>query len=291
VFGGEAARERCARSPFRSRSRLKGRNLAVATSRSRLERGADVRTERAPGLERAMGIEPTLSAWKAEVLPLNYARTLRREAQPLRRKTQREPAGVDPKARETGREEQAGREWWGEADSNRRRCYHQIYSLAHLAALEPPRGSSAVPAPPRVRMAHAKAPERGERAERDQAARKESRRRAKLARPLELANVAVRGGFSRSTSGQTRAVFSADDAANRSVRAKPSAAVARSFELSRRRGPAPPQVAASLGMRGSIAAALGGPLPCHLGCRVSSEQPDADVGEPSAAELTLEGGT
>jgi hypothetical protein len=26
-------------------------------------------------LERAMGIEPTLSAWKAEVLPLNYART------------------------------------------------------------------------------------------------------------------------------------------------------------------------------------------------------------------------
>src|SRR5580692_7743040 len=26
-------------------------------------------------LERAMGIEPTRSAWKAEVLPLNYART------------------------------------------------------------------------------------------------------------------------------------------------------------------------------------------------------------------------
>jgi hypothetical protein len=25
-------------------------------------------------MERAMGIEPTLSAWKAEVLPLNYAR-------------------------------------------------------------------------------------------------------------------------------------------------------------------------------------------------------------------------
>ena len=29
--------------------------------------------------------------------------------------------------------------WWGEADSNRRRQCHQIYSLAHLAALEPPR--------------------------------------------------------------------------------------------------------------------------------------------------------
>ncbi len=26
------------------------------------------------GVERAMGIEPTLSAWEAEVLPLNYAR-------------------------------------------------------------------------------------------------------------------------------------------------------------------------------------------------------------------------
>ena len=26
-------------------------------------------------LERVMGIEPTLSAWKAEVLPLNYTRT------------------------------------------------------------------------------------------------------------------------------------------------------------------------------------------------------------------------
>ena len=25
-------------------------------------------------IERAMGIEPTLSAWKAEVLPLNYTR-------------------------------------------------------------------------------------------------------------------------------------------------------------------------------------------------------------------------
>ncbi len=27
-------------------------------------------------LERVMGIEPTLSAWKAEVLPLNYTRTI-----------------------------------------------------------------------------------------------------------------------------------------------------------------------------------------------------------------------
>ena len=27
-------------------------------------------------LERVMGVEPTLSAWKAEVLPLNYTRAL-----------------------------------------------------------------------------------------------------------------------------------------------------------------------------------------------------------------------
>ena len=26
------------------------------------------------GMERVMGIEPTLSAWEAEVLPLNYTR-------------------------------------------------------------------------------------------------------------------------------------------------------------------------------------------------------------------------
>ncbi len=26
-------------------------------------------------MERVMGIEPTISAWKAEVLPLNYTRT------------------------------------------------------------------------------------------------------------------------------------------------------------------------------------------------------------------------
>ena len=31
-------------------------------------------------LERVMGIEPTLSAWEAEVLPLNYTRVLRYKA-------------------------------------------------------------------------------------------------------------------------------------------------------------------------------------------------------------------
>ena len=103
-------------------------------------------------LERAMGIEPTLSAWKAEVLPLNYARLeLRAE------RHQQRCAGFDSRADShlirvaerqleaahrsnsggTGRLVSQGL-WWGEADSNRRRCYHQIYSLAHLAALESP---------------------------------------------------------------------------------------------------------------------------------------------------------
>ncbi len=56
-------------------------------------------------MERAMGIEPTLSAWKAEVLPLNYARI--------------------------------GKLWWRGQDSNLRRLSRQIYSLIPLAAREP----------------------------------------------------------------------------------------------------------------------------------------------------------
>ncbi|MDF2867700.1 MAG: hypothetical protein K0S11_1170 [Gammaproteobacteria bacterium] len=50
-----------------------------------------------------MGIEPTLSAWKAEVLPLNYTRE----------------------------------NWWRGKDSNLRRQSRQIYSLIPLAAREP----------------------------------------------------------------------------------------------------------------------------------------------------------
>jgi hypothetical protein len=34
-------------------------------------------------LERAVGIEPTQSAWKAEVLPLNYARTCNNRSQKM----------------------------------------------------------------------------------------------------------------------------------------------------------------------------------------------------------------
>ena len=54
-----------------------------------------------------MGIEPTQPAWKAGALPLSYTR----------KKNQLKNN-------------------WGKQDSNLRRLRHQIYSLAHLAALE-----------------------------------------------------------------------------------------------------------------------------------------------------------
>ena len=65
-------------------------------------------------MERVMGIEPTYSAWKAEVLPLNYTRTAKRRiAQPPRNL------------------------WWRGEDSNLRRRSRQIYSLIPLATREP----------------------------------------------------------------------------------------------------------------------------------------------------------
>ena len=68
-------------------------------------------------LERVMGIEPTYSAWKAEVLPLNYTRAAkRRVAHQYRYK---------PKI------------WWRGEDSNLRRRSRQIYSLIPLATREP----------------------------------------------------------------------------------------------------------------------------------------------------------
>jgi hypothetical protein len=64
-----------------------------------------------------MGIEPTSSAWKAEVLPLNYARQY----------TLPYSTGfpLQPK------------NWWRGEDSNLRRQSRQIYSLIPLAAREP----------------------------------------------------------------------------------------------------------------------------------------------------------
>ena len=63
-----------------------------------------------------MGIEPTSSAWKAEVLPLNYTRTETKKFA-LRRRL---PVT-----------------WWRGEDSNLRRLSRQIYSLIPLATREP----------------------------------------------------------------------------------------------------------------------------------------------------------
>ena len=48
----------------------------IRTPDPRLRRPLLYPTELLDQLERAMGIEPTTSAWKAEVLPLNYTRNL-----------------------------------------------------------------------------------------------------------------------------------------------------------------------------------------------------------------------
>ena len=67
-------------------------------------RGFDPRQPRqaiSKRVERAMGIEPTLSAWEAEVLPLNYARMddilaakLHSARQPLRRVARRKQSSL-----------------------------------------------------------------------------------------------------------------------------------------------------------------------------------------------------
>ncbi len=67
-----------------------------------------------------MGIEPTPSAWKAGVLPLNYARAPHNALAIL-------PPIIDQKSR---------KDWRGQ-DSNLRRHSRQIYSLIPLAAREP----------------------------------------------------------------------------------------------------------------------------------------------------------
>jgi hypothetical protein len=70
-------------------------------------------------VERVMGIEPTSSAWKAEVLPLNYTR-------------------------QTASRAPRGRSWWRGEDSNLRRLSQQIYSLPPLTAREPLRTESGI---------------------------------------------------------------------------------------------------------------------------------------------------
>ena len=91
-----------------------------------------------------MGVEPTSSAWKAEVLPLNYTRSFSRwilaagrwapaqqalsaampfESQLLRSSSQ-PPAP-------------SSLSWWRGEDSNLRRLSRQIYSLIPLTTREP----------------------------------------------------------------------------------------------------------------------------------------------------------
>lgn len=74
-----------------------------------------------------MGIEPTLSAWKAEVLPLNYTRI----SEARRYKTKRLPLGKYALSCNV-----YSLMWRGK-DSNLRRQSRQIYSLIPLTAREP----------------------------------------------------------------------------------------------------------------------------------------------------------
>src|SRR3569833_877215 len=73
-----------------------------------------------------MGIEPTLSAWKAEVLPLNYTRLLF-HGNPI------EPRKMTPR-KQLHRDKQHRKK---EEKTNLRRLSRQIYSLIPLAAREP----------------------------------------------------------------------------------------------------------------------------------------------------------
>lgn len=96
-----------------------------------------------------MGIEPTLSAWKAGVLPLNYARSGVGPAPGDGRRSGRargpgseDRNGARTSSRPGGRDGvwagRGARGWWGEQDSNLRRRGHQIYSLTPLTARESP---------------------------------------------------------------------------------------------------------------------------------------------------------
>ena len=75
-----------------------------------------------------MGIEPTPSAWKAEVLPLNYARTTIYKQTSLHHFATLNTRCI--------------KDWRGQ-DSNLRRRSRQIYSLIPLTAREPLRAKQA----------------------------------------------------------------------------------------------------------------------------------------------------
>ena len=68
-----------------------------------------------------MGIEPTSSAWKAEVLPLNYTRGTCNRIEPFEDSPLTRTSEI----------------WWRGEDSNLRRLSRQIYSLFPLTTREP----------------------------------------------------------------------------------------------------------------------------------------------------------
>jgi hypothetical protein len=95
-----------------------------------------------------MGIEPTPSAWKAEVLPLNYTRRVLSVTGPASRAgelppwtmaTQNPPppAPLARLSRPSPARLDGTRCWWRGEDSNLRRLSRQIYSLIPLTAREP----------------------------------------------------------------------------------------------------------------------------------------------------------
>ena len=91
-----------------------------STCRSR-QPGRRETLKRACQVERVMGIEPTSSAWKAEVLPLNYTRKIILPSAVAYNLCWR----------------RADQFWWRGEDSNLRRLCQQIYSLPPLTAREP----------------------------------------------------------------------------------------------------------------------------------------------------------
>ena len=88
--------------------------------------GSNTVTTTTPKLERVAGIEPASSAWKAEVLPLNYTRLdyIPETGAAQWRGDQLNPQSI----------------WWWGKDSNLRRQCRQIYSLIPLTAREPLHG-------------------------------------------------------------------------------------------------------------------------------------------------------
>ena len=114
-------------------------------------------------LERVMGIEPTSSAWKADVLPLNYTRLIptlfgaRHKHPSLGHRPAPHPCGsfvglrmstghsVPPHPLNYTRQYPLTASsiwWWRGEDSNLRRLSRQIYSLLPLATREPLRNIS-----------------------------------------------------------------------------------------------------------------------------------------------------